>query len=117
MKARAKHGPQPFGSGSLRSTIALLRQMRRRSLKASPSRLLEHARSANHREEVERASACGCFFCREEFASREITTWVDENAAGIGQTALCPRCGVDAVLPMRAGVDGTLLEELHAHWY
>jgi hypothetical protein len=37
---------------------------------------------------------CGCFHCLATFRAETIHEWVDT-----GKTALCPRCGVDAVLP------------------
>ena len=51
-------------------------------------------------------TACGCFRCQATFVAGDVRQWVDQ-----GMTALCPRCGVDAVLP---GVtDATTLRDLH----
>jgi hypothetical protein len=44
-----------------------------------------------------------------------IEEWIDE-----GTTALCPRCGVDSVLPdnvPRAPLTVELLQEMHAYWF
>jgi hypothetical protein len=54
--------------------------------------------SKNHRQAIEAVSQCGCFYCITVFAPSEITQWVDEDERGIGQTALCPRCEIDAVI-------------------
>lgn len=51
-----------------------------------------------HRKQVLASSLCGCFHCTETSAPGEIERWVDENDEGVGQTALCSRCGIDSVL-------------------
>jgi hypothetical protein len=51
----------------------------------------EHARL--HREEVLGSEQCGCFFCGATFKPGAISEWVEN-----GQTALCPNCGIDAVI-------------------
>jgi hypothetical protein len=54
--------------------------------------------SMNHRQAIEAASRCGCFYCLAVFPPSAITRWVDEDERGIGQTALCPKCEIDAVI-------------------
>lgn len=61
-----------------------------------------------NRGRVSVAASSGCFHCQSTFASGEIRQWVDDR-----QTALCPRCGIDSVLP---GVtDPAILAALHRH--
>lgn len=48
----------------------------------------------DHEALVWRSARCGCFHCESFFAPGEIEAWVDDLS-----TALCPRCGIDAVLP------------------
>jgi hypothetical protein len=55
--------------------------------------------STNHRRQIEASEVCGCFFCAAVFATGEIQEWVDD-----GQTAICPRCGVDSVIGSGSGV-------------
>lgn len=49
--------------------------------------------------------------------------WVDAPQHGSGDTAdgitaLCPRCGIDAVLPSAAVALGKqMLAEMNAHWF
>ncbi|HEX9936950.1 MAG TPA: cytoplasmic protein [Longimicrobium sp.] len=52
-----------------------------------------HGHSSLHRDEVLASESCACFYCLQHFPPGEITEWVDD-----GETALCPRCGIDAVL-------------------
>jgi hypothetical protein len=71
-------------------------------------------RASLHRAELETAVRCACYFCFKQFAFSTIKTWVDGN-----QTALCPHCGLDAVLG--AGSDGRtddkFLRKLHQHYF
>jgi len=55
-----------------------------------------------HRDAVLRSERCGCFYCLRWFLPAEVTEWIDSPSADDdqpGQTALCPHCGIDAVLP------------------
>jgi hypothetical protein len=47
------------------------------------------------------------------YGSSEISEWVDG-----GETALCPHCGIDSVLPISEGAPkiGFLLE-MHRYWF
>lgn len=57
-----------------------------------------HRASFANREAVLASERAGCFSCLASFAIAQIDEWADERCGG--QTALCPRCGIDAVLPM-----------------
>ncbi len=85
-----------------------------------------HQYSAHHREMMGRSERAGCFYCLAEFEPTDITEWVDwpdhvgdgqENELGV--TAVCPRCGIDSVLPSAAPItwDSTLLAEMHECWF
>ena len=69
---------------------------------------LQHA--ANHRGELGESKHCGCFFCFRTFSPTEIKTWIDKS-----QTALCPRCGIDAVIGTASGfqIDNVFLRKLN----
>ena len=69
---------------------------------------LNHA--ANHRSELVESKHCGCFFCFRTFPVSEIRIWIDKN-----QTALCPRCGIDAVIGTASGfvIDDPFLRKLN----
>lgn len=73
-----------------------------------------HAASAHHRAQVLRSSRCGCFHCLSIFEPSAITHWVDE-----GTTAVCPVCGVNAVIGSDSGslITRELLEELKRQWF
>ena len=82
-----------------------------------------HRFSSRHRDLLARSAQAGCFFCLALFAPAEITDWVDGPAdiagdTAEGVTALCPRCGIDAVLPAAAvALEPGLLVEMRQYWF
>ncbi len=52
-----------------------------------------HAHSSKHRSEIEQSALCGCFYCLEIFSPADVEEWCDD-----GETVICPKCGIDAVL-------------------
>lgn len=54
--------------------------------------------SSGHRKHILRSVICGCYYCLETFPSDKIVEWVDEDDSEEGQTAICPFCGIDAVI-------------------
>lgn len=78
-----------------------------------------HDRSKNHREQLARAARCGCFHCCTVFDVSEIEEWVDPAKDGSqrGTTALCPRCGIDSVLPLEPGMNADFLQRMKDHWF
>ena len=73
-----------------------------------------HKHASKHRSEVERSARCGCFFCFRTFAPSSIKAWTENN-----QTALCPGCGVDAVLGSEGSprIDDAFLRKMHGHFF
>jgi hypothetical protein len=67
---------------------------------------LENAAShaGRHRSEIEQSSRCGCYYCLQLFAPSEITNWINETYGEAAQTALCPKCGIDAVIGSASGL-------------
>lgn len=53
----------------------------------------------------------GCYNCMEIIDVKDITEWTDQ-----GETALCPKCHVDAVLP-DANLTQAQLKEIHEYWF
>jgi hypothetical protein len=69
-----------------------------------------HRASMRHREAVEAAREVSCFFCLRVSPTSAVTEWADA-----GQTALCPHCEIDAVLP--GYVDPKLLARMHEYYF
>jgi hypothetical protein len=67
-----------------------------------------------HRAEIEASPRCGCFFCFRTFANASIKNWIDKD-----QTALCPSCGVDAVIGSASNhrLDDVFLRRMHTHFF
>ncbi len=74
-----------------------------------------HRFCTNHREALSHDKICGCFYCLNIYSPAEITKWIRDKTG----TALCPHCGVDAVLGESSGYPITkeFLAEMHAAWF
>lgn len=66
-------------------------------------------RSRRNRTALAESGICACFYCFNEYPFAQITEWIDD-----GKTAICPRCGVDAVIGFdESTADRELLRKLH----
>jgi len=78
-----------------------------------------HTHSSQHRREIEASGSCGCFYCCSIYPPLSIEEWVDEDDNDVGQTALCPRCGIDSVIGSQSGfrIDKAFLEKMKQYWF
>ncbi len=85
-----------------------------------------HKHSSIHRDEVLSSALCGCFHCLATFGPADILDWVDApvgqrdaNIDDCGQTALCPKCGIDSVIGDRSGypLSTEFLRQMRDHWF
>ena len=76
--------------------------------------LIAHTFCENHRPELEKDERCGCFYCLRIFQPSEIHRWIDSRG-----TALCPYCGIDAVLGESSGYPITeeFLSAMKRYWF
>jgi len=83
-----------------------------------PDHIRAHERSNQHRDEVLASALCGCFNCLATFPPERILEWVDEDEADVGQTALCPECGLDTVLGAGSGfpITADFLRRMQGYW-
>ena len=58
----------------------------------------------NNREQLGDDEFCGCFSCGRVFSTSEIHEWSCEEKNGEGVTAICPYCGIDAVISESEGL-------------
>jgi hypothetical protein len=56
-----------------------------------------HKKSFFNRHEIEQSQICACFNCIRVFHPAKIERW-------IGETAVCPICNVDSVIPSKSGL-------------
>ncbi len=70
--------------------------------------------AADHRAALTESVMAACYYCQTVFPASLISEFTDGQ-----QTALCPYCGTDAVLPSAAGYDFTAagLQALNEFWF
>lgn len=80
----------------------------------TPDHIRARRHSARHHEEVLASAVCGCFHCVTTFPPSAVERWTDHAL-----TALCPRCGVDAVIGSESGYPVTpeFLARMERHWF
>ncbi len=91
------------------------------------SNLLAAAKHANSNQaEIESSVTCGCFCCMQIFPPTEILAWsgldfssFDNPDAASAGTALCPRCGSEAVIGDKSGysIDPDFLGRMNEAWF
>jgi hypothetical protein len=64
-----------------------------------------------HRKQLLASETAACFYCFASFAPAAITEWTDGEPTGL--TAICPQCGVDAVVGFNGAVDTAWLKAAH----
>lgn len=75
---------------------------------------MAHEHSSYHRDELKRSTVIGCFYCGNFVKFSAIKEWIDG-----GDTALCPKCGIDSVIGNDSGyiVNKGFLKAMHEHWF
>jgi len=82
--------------------------------------------TTNNWAQIQGSKLCGCCNCVEIFPADEIVGWtgldmnnVDDPAAIDQQTAMCPRCGTEAVLGDKTGypINAHFLGSMNEAWF
>ncbi|TDH38790.1 cytoplasmic protein [Pseudohoeflea suaedae] len=78
-----------------------------------------HAHCTHNRAELEKSRRCGCFHCESVFTASAVLHWIDKSEPSEKWTALCPSCGIDAVLGDAAGfgMSPVFLREMRDRWF
>ena len=77
-----------------------------------------HQFASLHRSDIIKSKICGCFYCLEQFPPTKIMEWIDKDEKEIGQTALCPFCGIDSVIGDKSiSITQELLLEMKFFWF
>jgi hypothetical protein len=72
-----------------------------------------YAHARLNRQFMTPGAACRCFYCLRGFSTEQISRWTDD-----GNTALCPHCGIDAVLSSNADpLSDALIQQLHTIYF
>jgi hypothetical protein len=69
--------------------------------------------SSWHRHRLLGSRVAVCYYCFSEFSPSAVVDWCDQDENGVGQTALCPHCSVDAVVGFEGGVDREWVKRAH----
>lgn len=70
-----------------------------------------HELCRNNKDVLNKTDKCGCFYCLRQFAPSEIKEYIRKGE----ETALCPYCNIDAVLPGEYSKE--FLEEMYEYWF
>jgi hypothetical protein len=88
--------------------------------------LAAHGHTSNNRAELENSRLCGCCSCTEIFATDEIVAWTGLDTSSFdsaeevnAETAVCPRCGAEALIGERSGFPITtdFLSRMNLAWF
>lgn len=73
-----------------------------------------HKYSIRNIPELAKSKMAGCYYCRSTFQSSAVTETTDN-----GMTALCPKCGMDSVLPDSSPfkLSEETLTALNKYWF
>ena len=68
----------------------------------------------NNKTNLKLANECACYYCLKSFNYENVKEWVDNN-----DTAICPFCSVDAVVPIYEEKDGDIefLSKIRKYWF
>ncbi len=84
--------------------------------KKDPKLVEIHKHASNNDIEILRSVNCSCFFCRQTYSARKVNDWITDDR---GVTAICPECGMDAVIGDASGyaLDREALKEMNLAYY
>ena len=70
--------------------------------------------ATSNREMLEKSSKAGCYYCMKIYDASEVTDFLEQE-----ETALCPKCGIDSVLPSSSPYELTAenLSKLYRFWF
>ena len=73
-----------------------------------------HKECSNHVLPIKSSKLVGCFHCKFIYPPKDIMEWTDSDT-----TAICPHCGVDAVLPYMDDINRnhTVLVIMHTMYF
>jgi len=82
--------------------------------------------TTKNRADIEASTHCGCCYCMQTFPAGEIVAWagldfsqLENPDAADAETAVCPRCGSEAVLGDKSGFAITphFLGQMNEAWF
>ena len=80
---------------------------------SKPELKTAHRHSINNRRLLAGGGERGCFHCLRTFDASQVTDWTGDHS-----TALCPHCGIDAVLSSKIdSIDQGFLRSMRDFWF
>jgi hypothetical protein len=67
-----------------------------------------------NKKQVETSHNVGCYYCLQIFPATDVQEYTDN-----GNTAICPHCHVDSIIPEKAvqTLTESTLKEMHDYWF
>ena len=77
---------------------------------------LYHSHTIRNRKEIDQSEYCHCISCCKSYPSPIIMNFIKD---GDSETALCPYCGIDAVIGDASGleINQEILTKLNKRWF
>ena len=74
-----------------------------------------HTYASNNRFLINQSNTCYCFYCKKKFDAKDVKEFIGEN----DNTALCPLCEIDDVLPdsIDESLDDLIIYEMNKYWF
>ena len=73
-----------------------------------------HTYSSHNKNLIDVSEKCYCFHCKSVIDAKDITEYSCE-----GQTALCPKCRIDAIIPdaIDEKINESIINEMNEYWF
>lgn len=72
-----------------------------------------HKHCYDNRKEIAKSEKAGCFYCHRIFDAKDVKEWISGE-----ETALCPYCGIDAVIgDICQSITAEFLEAMYEYWF
>ncbi|MBF2715966.1 cytoplasmic protein [Agrobacterium vitis] len=80
-----------------------------------------HSHCIRNLVELNESAKAGCFYCLETYPASDVWEYIKELTEDKEHTtAMCPKCGIDAVIGDKSGypvLDPLFLKRMHGHWF
>jgi NAD-dependent SIR2 family protein deacetylase len=70
--------------------------------------------ATSNEQDLRNSDQAGCYYCKKIYLASDVTEFIEDE-----RTALCPKCGIDSVLPSNSSIKLTPknLAELNKYWF
>ena len=77
-----------------------------------------HIYCRNNIELIEKSKKCYCFYCKSIVGAKEVLDATTPFTKRI-QTAFCPRCDIDSLIPdaIDEKITKEIIDDMHEYWF